>query len=211
MGHTALRRNDYMLHLISLIFLLVVFSFPFPAYGQDSLQHGWSGTSNHDYFAAGHDPWKKRLLANIEANHYYSSPYHPRGVRGNIAAGKYEYAMGDLSYILERFPNHPKALQLLSSVGKLSMDLASPIPYYEKALRLFPQYAYTHAQYGAYLVEIGRIDMGMAKLNKAIEMDPDLGLAHAWLAKAYQKKGDQALARQTEDRARALGYREKLE
>jgi Tfp pilus assembly protein PilF len=61
-----------------------------------------------------------------------------------------------------------------------------------------------------YLVDIGKIDAGIQKLQKAIEIDPGLGQAHAWLAKAYYKNGNSELARQAAEKAKALGYRGKI-
>ena len=76
--------------------------------------------------------------------------------------------------------------------------------YYEKALKLFPQYAITHAQYGSYLVGIGNSKAGIAQLEKAVEMNPRLMQAHTWLAQAYAKSGNAERARQVTERAREL-------
>jgi tetratricopeptide (TPR) repeat protein len=110
-------------------------------------------------------------------------------VWGDFRAGRFSNVLADLNYTLDKFPNHPKALLLLGSVARLIKSPALPIPYFEKAIQLYPQYALTHAQYGAYMTEIGSVEVGIGKLKKAIEIDPNLSLAHTWLAKAYSQKG----------------------
>jgi tetratricopeptide (TPR) repeat protein len=124
--------------------------------------------------------------------------------------GKYQYAIADLIYTLDRFVNHPKALQLMGSLAELTNGPSLAIPYYQRALKLYPQYALTHAQFGVYLVDTGHINSGTAELKKAIEINPNLAIAYAWLASAYSRNGNLESARQAAERARALGYRGKI-
>jgi tetratricopeptide (TPR) repeat protein len=166
------------------------------------IHHGT--TLDHDYFTASQNFEIKDLLHKVEKFHLNDE------VLANISSGKYIYALKDIKYTLERFPNHPKALQLIGSTAKLINSFSLAIPYYEKALYLFPQYAITHAQYGSYLVDIGRIEVGISKLKHALELDPKLSAAYAWLAKAYFETGNLDLARQAVARARELGYKGNL-
>ena len=154
---------------------------------------------DNDYFAKVRD---EVLLSNVEKYHL-----GPENFWKLYKSGQYTVAIEDLKFVLRYYPNHPETLQLLGSIARLTHDSSLPIPYYEKALRLYPQYASTHAQYGAYLVDVGLIDAGIARLKHAIEMDSKLALAHAWLANAYYQNGNQELARQAAERARALGYK----
>lgn len=182
-----------------------------PVYGAQPVDDRGTGTVNHNYYAAAQDPSLKSLLMNVETNHIYTSPYDPEeGVMGNIRKGKLDSAVGDLKYTLERFVNHPKALNLLGVVAKLKNDPFLPIEFYERAIRLYPGYAFTHAQYGAYLVDIGNLSAGIAQLQKAVELDPRLAFAHAELAKSYSKSGKLDLARRAAKEARDLGYRDKI-
>jgi tetratricopeptide (TPR) repeat protein len=160
-----------------------------------------------DYFLAIKDQQNRGYLSTVEKNHITICPHNPNGIMGDISEGKFLYAFEDLRYVLDRFPNHPKALMLLGSVARLAKNISIPIFYYQKALRLYPQHAITHAQFGLYLVDIGRVESGIARLKQAIEIDPKLAVAHVWLAKAFAKNGKPGLARQAAERARALGYR----
>lgn len=169
--------------------------------------HGTTGTMNWDYFVANGSPETRRLLNQVEQNHLDRSWGHSKGVLGFIGDKRYKDAKLDLDYTLVRFPNHPKALLLLGMVAKLANEPTLPVRYYETALQLFPQYAVTHAQYGNYLVDIKQMELGIAKLREAVQIDPNLVVAHVWLARAYYQTNNVELGRQTVEKARELGYK----
>jgi predicted Zn-dependent protease len=155
---------------------------------------------HYDYFNANNDSYTKTLLQNVEVNHVNNE------VLKNIGTGKYQYALRDLEFALRYFPNHPGALQILTTIAVLSKNRALPIRYFEKALALYPSHALTHAQYGRYFVALGDLENGVQKLKYAIELDPKLTAGYVWLAQAYEKKGDIKMAREAQERARELGY-----
>ncbi len=159
---------------------------------------------NQDYFTANQYPEVKQTLYLVEIGHMNQRVWN------DLSAGRYGATLGDVKYTLDKFPNHPNALLLMGSVARLTGNLSLPIPYYEKALKLYPQYASTHAQYGSYLVDVGLVEAGIGKLKQAIEMDPQLTSAHAWLAGAYYKSGNSELARQAAEQARRLGYKGRI-
>gem|GEM_PF-2127454 len=194
-----LRTHLYASEVILSIFLL----FCSVGHAQDNLiDDRGKGTINHNYFVASQSPELKALLINIEAHHLISCPHDSGGPMADIRGGKYDYAISDLQYILERFVNHPRALIMLDALAKLTKMPLLPIQYYEHALKLYPQYALTQAQYGAYLVDIGRVEGGVKRLQMALEIDPKLPLTRAWLAKAYAKSGNPELAGQSAARAK---------
>lgn len=123
-----------------------------------------------------------------------------------VASGLYNYAIPDIKYTLDRFPNHPQGLQLMGTVARLTKNPSMAVLYFEKAVNLYPQYALTQAQYGFYLVDINHVDVGIDRLNRATKLDPKLSMAYAGLARAYAKKGDTDRAREAANRARELGY-----
>ena len=81
-------------------------------------------------------------------------------------------------------------------------DLA--VVRYERALKLFPQYALTHGQYGMFLVDIGQVKMGIARLNKAVQMEPKNQTLYKMLARAYTKVGNPAKAREVIETGKRL-------
>jgi Tfp pilus assembly protein PilF len=119
-------------------------------------------------------------------------------------------AVSDVKYTLDRFANHPKGLMMAGFVANITKQSSLAVSYFERALSLYPQYALTHAQYGMYLISAGHTDQGIAKLNRAIEMDPKLVAAYVPLAQAYYRSGKRELGRQAAEKARELGYKGKI-
>jgi protein O-mannosyl-transferase len=67
--------------------------------------------------------------------------------------------------------------------------------YYQKALELYPNYAYAHYNLGLLLTDMGRTDEAMAHFQKALECNPDYAKAHNNLGLLLAKMGrtDEAL------------------
>lgn len=135
---------------------------------------------------------------------------HVDVVPGWLRDGKIDKAIDDLQYTLDRFPNHPKALQYMGIVSKLTKKTDMAITYYQKALRLYPQYAVTHAQYGQYLLSSGDIDKAIESLKRSIEIDSKLVGGYVLLAQGYSKQGNSELAAEAAARAKELGYKGSL-
>lgn len=154
---------------------------------------------DRDYFTAHEDPEAFRDLT-------LNDLYHTNRVLHSIQVGRYDEAVADLRFVLEKWPNHPRALLLIESLGQVTKALELPTPYYEKAIQLFPQHAMTFAQYGKYLVEIDQWDKGVENLKRAIEKDRTAVAAHVWLSQAYDKHGDKVLAKKEAEQARNLGF-----
>jgi len=154
------------------------------------------GVVPHDYF----DQRYKVELATVENYHLTKETFW-----AEYESKRYHYALNELTFVLRHFPNHPKALQLAELVAKMSNQPHLAIPYYEKAVGLFPQHAITHAQYGNYLVDIGQAEKGIERLQGALQIDPKLAAAHYWLWDAYNKIGNQEMARQIAEKAKELG------
>ena len=153
-----------------------------------------------DYYNANPDPTQRIYRRNAEVNHLDK-------VLPHLAAGQIDYAIDELRYTLNAIPNHPRALMLITPVESAAKKASLGVVYFEKALRQYPQYAITHAQYGWYLVETNRMEAGIFKLKQAIEMDEKLVPAYVWLSRAYSKSGNPDLARQTAELAKELGYK----
>jgi predicted Zn-dependent protease len=154
---------------------------------------------DYDYFNPTNDPHIDWLRGDTKKNHLDLA-------LNRIREGNYSLVIRELLYLISVFPNHPDALPLLGHMAKLTNKTSLAIRGYERALALFPQYPITYAQYGNFLVEIGRVDAGIQKLQQAIERNSEFTPAYVWLAKAYYKKGDTDLARESAARARELGY-----
>ena len=160
----------------------------------------YAGAIVSDYFTAHEDFEVARDLMLIEGDHTNRVLRWIRNDRINMA-------VADIKFTLDRFPNHPRALLLMETVARVSKVPELPLPYYEHALKMFPGYAVTHAQFGRYLAEIGRVQDGLEQLNVAAKISPDYAATFVWLAEVYSKNGQAHLAEQAKARARELGYR----
>jgi predicted Zn-dependent protease len=156
----------------------------------------------YDYFTADRDG-VGQYMRSVESAHV-------RTVPESISNGRMNNAMADLKYTLDRFPNHPHALQMIGTVARMMKNTALAVTYYEKAITQFPQYALTRAQFGLYLVAIGNVDGGISMLKESIEMDPKQPAGYAGLAHAYAKKGDTEQAGDAARKARDLGFKGQL-
>jgi predicted Zn-dependent protease len=132
--------------------------------------------------------------------------YHLDVAALRIREGDYDRAIRELQFLLNGFPNHPEGLALMSIVARMTKRSFLAISSFDRALKLFPQYAITHAQYGHFLVGIGQVEAGIKKLQQSIEKDPKLAAAYVWLAKAYAQMGKQDLAQSAASQAKELGY-----
>jgi predicted Zn-dependent protease len=177
------------------------------ARSQNAIDDRGEGTVNHNYFAAASNKTLLDLVRDIETHHIDRCPHNPGGVMKDIANGKLDLAKLDLIYVLERFVNHPRALQIGIMISSMSKDRAWLLDRFEYALRWYPNYAITQAQYGAYLVEIGSIAPGIERLQNAVKMDPKLVAGYVWLSKAYSKQGNVDSARDAANKAKELGYK----
>ena len=153
-----------------------------------------------DYFPAASGGENQALLVNVERFHFNTL------VLDQFKQGSYASVVADLRYVLNRFLNHPRALSLLGEVALITEEPKLAIPHFEEALRAYPQYGLTHAQYGHYLCAIGDYTTGISRLSRATEMQADLAIGHAWLAEAYFANGRLEQGSQAAHRARALGY-----
>ncbi|HSQ61192.1 MAG TPA: hypothetical protein VLT84_12320 [Acidobacteriota bacterium] len=144
---------------------------------------------NHrDYYAISGDAFSIYILPVVENGHL-GPKTNPRGFWPEFQHGRWTNAVAELKYVLNVFPNHPRALFLLTRLADIMKDPGLPIAYFEKALRMYPDRPETRAQYGAYLVRKGEPILGLAQLDKAIAVNPNLLYARAWRNQARRTLG----------------------
>lgn len=164
----------------------------------------FAATGDLDFFSS-HEEGVARYMQMVEHNHLNKN-HMSVSVYELIRTGNFHQALTEVKYVLDRIPNHPRALQVLTLVSQLIKNSTVGISYFEKAVTIYPQYALTHAQYGLFLVTMGDVDAGIEKLIRSTEMDAKLPAGHVWLAQAYAKKGDITKARESAAMARQLGF-----
>jgi tetratricopeptide (TPR) repeat protein len=118
----------------------------------------------------------------------------------------------DISYTLEHFPNHHKALAALAKLG-LREKTVQPAGakytitcYFDRAIRFVPGDAKVRQVYGAYLLAGGQTEQALEQLEEAAKLDPNNPTTNYNLGLMYIKKKDYARARAFARKAYALDF-----
>ena len=170
-------------------------------------------TLNHDYYERNTNKEIKQLVRLVEGAHVRKiMPNLKQSFTApdTLRKGFLQQALQEIDYTLGRLVNHPKALALSATVTKLLGRPSMPITYYQRALKMYPRRAFTHAQFGNFLVDYGEIDQGIERLNIAISLNPKLAMSYGWIAWAHHKNGDKELAAEFSQKARKRGFKGKL-
>ena len=108
---------------------LLISSFYRLSWGRRRLPRQTPMTLGHDYFTADQDG-VGGYLRLVNAAHVNKIP-------GSIKQRLISDAVVDIKYSLDRFPNHPQALQLLPLVARLANNQTLALTYFEKAVTQF--------------------------------------------------------------------------
>ncbi|MES2298287.1 MAG: tetratricopeptide repeat protein [Pseudomonadota bacterium] len=156
--------------------------------------------SGGDYLA----PGDRENLAAVETFHF-TQPVESlsHGINGTLGA--------DLSYTLDRFPNHARALAAMARLA-LREKTAQPRDakytlecYFERALRMRQDDAAIHTVYGGYLLATNHAERAFDQFARAVEIDPASASAHYNLGLIYLQRRDFEQARTHARRAYELG------
>lgn len=156
---------------------------------------------------ATHPHWDYYLTSSHPSGRLQSvEQYHLQPAIDLLAQQKFEYAYDELVFILAWFPNHPKALNLLTQLTTRVNQPQVAERHFRDAFGLYPDRAQTHMLYGNFLSKSGQRDKAIESYKRAIELDPNYAEAHYNLGLAYyhQKKYD--LANQHAQIAYSYGY-----
>lgn len=151
-----------------------------------------------DYFDAPTSPGVRQRL-------YILKRFHLDRATAYFEKGSLDAALKELNFVFSNVPNHVEALILNDSIARLRRTPELALFRYQQAIKLYPNHAVTHLQMGAFQVDAGQTDAGIERLRVALTLDPKLGLAYAYLAKAYAQEGDLLKAQSAEAEAKRYG------
>jgi tetratricopeptide (TPR) repeat protein len=118
----------------------------------------------------------------------------------------------DISYTLEHFPNHHRAL---AAMAKLAIRDKNRKPkgaryvvecYFDRALRYRPNDARVHSLFGSYLLALGQADAALEQLEQSAVLEPENPTSHYNLGLLYVKKKDYDKARASAEKAYSMGF-----
>jgi tetratricopeptide (TPR) repeat protein len=175
-----------LIRLLS-IFLIMLFASTATAQSQ-----------GNDYYAAKSDPQLSGLLHRVEL-------YHLQQGLNQIKSRQYDSARADFDFILRYFPNHPRALILMSDLCQIIKDRrCNAEAYFDKGLQINPNNSGIHLIKGVYLQRFGKLDEAIESYKQALAISPDSANAHYNLGLAYFAQKQYAAANEHAQRAYAL-------
>ncbi len=157
---------------------------------------------------------KGRPITERGPTNYYSNDplryqvesYHIGPGLRKMNAGLYKAARKDFEFVLNHYPNHPRALALM---GELAIRMKKPemaVPYFEHAIEMYPDTATTYAAYGVFLHKTGKLAAAIRNYRKSLALNPGLIESRYNLALAYFAMGDYVQANREAQKVYAEGY-----
>lgn len=159
-----------------------------------------------------HDPGGDYTSSDDRAGLPVVEQYHfNKGVE-NLVKGMTGSLGGDISYTLEHFPNHHRAL---SSMARLALRDKTIQPvgarytvscYFERAIGYAPHDATARMVFGNYLLASKQDAAALAQLRAAAELAPEHATIQYNLGLLYARQKDYRQAMQYAEKAYALGF-----
>jgi tetratricopeptide (TPR) repeat protein len=119
---------------------------------------------------------------------------------------EYPQAAADFIFVLNIFPNHPRALPLMIEVCEQWKSLqCKPDEYLDKAIAINPNIAATYVIQGVYLYRKNKYPQSIQSFEQALAIDPNSKTTHYNLGLAYLETKQYDLANEHAQRAYALG------
>jgi tetratricopeptide (TPR) repeat protein len=162
---------------------------------------GHAQTRSLDYYAPRETEADQRVLRNVEG-------YHLQPGIDHLRAREFRQAMAEFEFILAVYPNHPRALMLLSDVCEQSRSMEctnAADSWFEKAVAINPNAAATYVMFGIYNHKSHRLDAAIKSYKRALELSPNSVNANYNLGLAYFEQKQYALANEVAQRAYASG------
>lgn len=132
--------------------------------------YSYTGSSGpYDYTNPEH---RKAPLPRIELHHF------PKKVE-NLIEGQTGAIGGDISFLLNYYPNHHRALAAMSKLSireksnKAIGSRYSTLCFFDRATRFNPKDAMVRSLFGNHLLKIGKFDMALEQLIIASEIEPN--------------------------------------
>ena len=101
--------------------------------------------------------------------------------RAALELGRLEAAAGHFESAVRLDPRAPEALDHLALVRFRQQRYAAALELYERLLEITPDAAQVHANRGAALYYLGRIDAAVRGFERALSLDPALETARSAL------------------------------
>ncbi len=156
-------------------------------------------TQNNDYYAAKSDSKLAQLLHNVEE-------FHLQLGIDQIKSRQYGTARANFDFILRYFPNHPRALPIMTELCRIYKDSqCNAEAYLDRAIKVNDGNASIYLIKGHYLQRFGNLDEAIDNYKKSLDINPNSANAHYNLGLAYLTQNQNARANEHAQKAYALG------
>ena len=154
-----------------------------------------------DYYRAHLSTDSARALSNVEKHHLNE------GIT-RMNSGGHRGALAEFTFILDRFPNHPRALALLSELCDVKWkDLRCESDViFQRAIAINPRVSQTYVLDGLHHQRRGRRGDAIKAYHRALDINPRSANAHYNLALAYVDEKRFDLANLHGQASYALGF-----
>ena len=140
-----------------------------------------------------------QLFRNVEG-------YHLEPGRQDLANRNYRGALANSEFILDMYPNHPRALDLISQVCTAwKSPRCDADARFERAVARNPNAATTYIVLGFHYHRNGKVEQAIASYKHALELEPGSLNAYYNLGLAYVAQKQYALGNEAAQHAYALG------
>lgn len=154
---------------------------------------------NRDYYAPLVGQNDRDLFKNVELHHLGLG-------HEELENKRYDAALAHAEFMLRYYPNHPKALNLLSQIClRWKSPDCNAQEWFERAVARNPSAPVTYTLQGIYLHRIKRYQEAVESYKKALELDPSSVNAHYNLGLTYLELKQYEPANEQAQKAYALG------
>jgi tetratricopeptide (TPR) repeat protein len=152
----------------------------------------------NDYYAARASSSANRVMV-VEQ-------YHLGPGEQALHSRKYAKAFSEFTFILNIFPNHPKALSgMLQVCERWKSPQCRSEEFLAKAISINPNASGTYVVQGIHLHRTRQYPKAIESYQRALEIDPDSAYTHYNIGLTYLETKQYALANEHAQRAYALG------
>ncbi len=117
----------------------------------------------------------------------WAESYHMKPGIKRMNERNFTSAFNEFDFVLRYVPNHPRALSLMGDITILMKRPELGDNYFKKAFELYPKTAKaeSYKDYGRFLYLSGNNEGAIQALEKSLQLDPKLSLAHYYLGLTY--------------------------
>lgn len=114
--------------------------------------------------------------------------FHLQNAQDKLSKQQFNYAWGDLAYLLCQIPNHHAALKYMVQIAPLVNKSSELSKFFANALKQYPNDEVVLALYGSFLSNNGEKEQGQQFIAKALAINPKIDQEYLSVIASAPKK-----------------------